>query len=94
MPLARPALPWLLQCPVVTSTRPRTPAIGIPVPRTPAALTVEWPRVRVTQDRPPPAPRVTRLAARPQRPVCQPCPQLRNMDLPPRTRRGQGGAER
>ena len=80
------APPWMLACSVVTVTRPRPPAIGITAPRTPAAITVAWPRGRVVQDRPPPAPRVIRLAARPQRPARQPCPQLRNMDLPPRRR--------
>jgi hypothetical protein len=70
----------------VTITRPRPPAIGITVPRTPAVITVAWPRVRVTRDQTPPGPRVIRLAARPQRTVRQPCPQLRNMDLPPRRR--------
>jgi hypothetical protein len=78
--------PLVLQCPVVPITRPQPPAIGITAPPTLAIITVAWPRVRVVQDQPPPAPRVIRLAARPQRPVRQPCPQLRNMDLPPRRR--------
>ena len=78
--------PWVLQCPVVTTTRPEPPPIGITAPQTPAAITVTWPRVRVTQDQPPPAPRVIRLAAPPQHPARHPCPQLRNMDLPPRRR--------
>jgi hypothetical protein len=80
------APPWVLQCRVVTITRPQPPSIGITVPRTPAAITAAWPRGRAAQDRLPPAPRVIRLAARPQRPVRRPCPQLRNMDLPPRRR--------
>lgn len=79
------APPWVLQVTVVTATLPRPPAIGITVPPAPAVITVAWPG-RVVQDRPPPAPRVIRLAARPQRRVRQPCPQLRNMDLPPRRR--------
>ncbi len=58
----------VFQCPVVTITRPRPPAITITAPPAPAAITVAWPRGNVTQDRPPPAPRVIRLAARPQRP--------------------------
>ncbi len=82
---AEAAPPWVLQCPVVTITRPQPPPISITA-RTPAVITVAWPRVRVAQDRPPPAPAVIRLAARPQRRVRQPCPQLRNMDLPPRRR--------
>jgi hypothetical protein len=76
--------PWVLRCPVVTITRPQPPDIEVAVRPTPAVLTVAWPRVRVVGDPPPPAPRVIRLAARPQRRVIQPCPQLRNMDLPPR----------
>jgi hypothetical protein len=72
----------------VTVSLRRPADIGVTV-RTPAVITVAWPRVRVVQDRPPPAPRMIELAARPQRSVRQPCPQLRNMDLPPR-----GAAER
>ncbi len=79
------APPWVLQCTVVTITRPQPPAIGITLPPR-AAIDVAWPRGRVAQDWPPPAPRVIRLAARPQRPARQPCPQLRNMALPPRRR--------
>ena len=79
------AAPWVLQRPVVTITRPQPRAIGITLPPR-AAIGVAWPLGRVAQDRPPPVPRVIRLAARPQRPVRQPCPQLRTMDLPPRRR--------
>ena len=60
---------------VVTITRPQPAAIAIILPP-PAAITVAWPPVRVTGDRPPPAPRVVRLAAPPQGP--------RAPDLPPR----------
>jgi hypothetical protein len=67
--------PWVLACPVVTIPRPQPPAIGITAPRTPAAITVAWPRVRVTQDQPPPAPRVIRLTAPPQGPWRLPFPQ-------------------
>ncbi len=58
----------MLQCPVVTVGRPETPAIDAPVPRPPAAITVAWPPVRVTQDRLPPPPRVAPLAVPPQGP--------------------------
>ncbi len=58
----------MLSEPVVTITRPEAPAIDAPVPRPPAAITVAWPRGRVTQDRPPPPPRVVRLAVPPQGP--------------------------
>jgi hypothetical protein len=78
--------PWVLACPIVAITRPQPPAISVTAPPAPAAITVAWPRGRVTQDLPPPAPRVVRLAARPQRHARQPCPQLRNMTLPPRRR--------
>jgi hypothetical protein len=75
--------PWTLTVPVAEITRPPAEPIGITVPPAPAVITVAWPRGRVVQDRPPLVPSVLRLAARPQRPVRQPCPQLRNMDLPP-----------
>ena len=83
------APPWTLWCrPAVTATLPEPPPIVITA-RTPAAITVAWPTVRVAQDRPPPAPRVVRLAARPQGPWRQPLPNghpLRTMALPPRRR--------
>ena len=69
------APPWTLNVPVVTITRPQPPAIGITAPRTPAVITVAWPRGRVTQDQPPPAPRVIRLTAPPQGPWRVPFPQ-------------------
>ena len=67
--------PWVLTCPVVTTTRPQPPPIGITAPQPPAAITVAWPRVRVTQDQPPPAPRVIRLTAPSQGPWRVPFPQ-------------------
>jgi hypothetical protein len=85
-PRAADEPPWTLNQPVVTITRPQPPPIVITAPPAPAAITVAWPRVRVTQDRPPPAPRVIRLAAPPQGPWRLPCPQLRNMVLPARRR--------
>lgn len=54
---------------VVTATLPQPPAIEVTVRPTPAVVTVPWPRIRVTGDQPPPAPRVVHLAARPQGPV-------------------------
>ena len=62
------APPRVLREYVVTITRPQPPPIAITLPPTPAVITVAWPTVRVTGDRPPPAPAVVRLAARPQRP--------------------------
>ena len=54
----------------MTITRPQPPAIAITLPPAPAAIAVAWPVVRVHRgDRPPPAPRVVHLAARPQGPV-------------------------
>jgi hypothetical protein len=58
--------PWVLACPVVI-TRPRPPVVAVSlVPQ--GTIGVPRPRVRVVQDRPPPAPAVVRLAARPQGP--------------------------
>ena len=68
------APPWVLACPVVTITRPQPPAISATLPPRAAAIDVPWPRIRVAQDQPPPAPRVIQLAARPQRPWRQPLP--------------------
>ena len=59
--------PWTLSQPVVTITRPRPPAIVTTLPPR-AAIDVAWPRIRVAQDQPPPAPSVVRLTAPPQRP--------------------------
>ena len=59
------APPRVLREHVVTITRPQPPAI----------ITVAWPTVRVTQDQPPPAPRVIRLTAPPQGPWRVPFPQ-------------------
>ena len=68
------APPRVLREYVVTITRPQPPPIAITLPPAPAAITVAWPVVRVTGDRPPPAPGVVRLAARPQGPWRQPLP--------------------
>ncbi len=68
------APPRVLREYVVTITRPQPPAIAITLPPAPAAITVAWPRIRVTTDQPPPAPAVIRLAARPQGPWRQPLP--------------------
>ncbi len=71
--------PWVLQWAVVTVTRPQPPPVSITA-RTPAVVTVAWPRVRVAGDRPPPAPRVIRLAAPPRGPWRLPLPPaLRSM---------------
>jgi len=67
------APPWVLQCPVVTITRPQSPAIGVTLPPR-AAIDVPWPRCRVTGAAPPPPPRVIRLAAPPQGPWRLPLP--------------------
>jgi hypothetical protein len=84
------APPWTLWVlPVVAVSLPQPPAIAITVPPALAAITVAWPRVRAAQDRPPPAPRVIRLAAPPQRPWRLPFPNghpLRTTALPPRRR--------
>jgi hypothetical protein len=78
----------VLQCPVVTITRPQPPDIEVAVRPTPdMEVAVAWPRVRVVGDRPAPAPGVIRLAARPQGPWRLPFPQghpLRNVVLPAR----------
>ena len=73
------APPLVLRCPVVAITRTQPPPVSITA-RTPAVVTVAWPRVRVVGDRPPPAPRVIRLAAPPRGPwrVSLP-PALRDM---------------
>ena len=78
--------PWTLNEPIVKITRPG-PAIVNITRRTPTAITVAWPPVRVTGDPPPPAPGVIRLAAPPQGPWRLPLPQghpLRNMAPPAR----------
>jgi hypothetical protein len=85
---ARPP-PWTLNEPIVKITRPGPAVVNI-TRRTPAAITVAWPPVRVTQDQPPPPPGVIRLAAPPQHPARQPLPPvLRDMlsnPLPSRRR--------
>ena len=63
-----PAPPRVLREYVVTITRPQPAAISITVPRTPAVITVAWPRRQVTHAAPPLPPRVVRLAAPPQGP--------------------------
>ena len=83
------APPRVLREYVVTITRPQPLPITITVPADPAVITVAWPVVRVTGDRPPPAPGVVRLAARPQGPWRLPLPPghpLRTMAVPPRRR--------
>jgi len=65
--------PWTLTVPVVEITRPQPPPVSITA-RTPAVVTVAWPRVRVVGDRPPPAPAVIKLAAPPQGPWRLPLP--------------------
>ena len=81
---ARPGgVTWVLQ--VVTISRPQPAVVAASLPPK-VAITVPWP-LRVTQPCPPPAPRVTRLAARPQGPWRLPFPQghpLRNVVLPAR----------
>lgn len=86
------APPLVLRCPVVAITRTQPPPVSITA-RTPAAVTVAWPRVRVAGDRlvggefsplaaftSPPAPRVIRLAAPPRGPWRVPLPPaLRDM---------------
>jgi hypothetical protein len=86
--VTRSAAPLVLQWPVVAVTRPQPPPVSVTA-RTPAVVTVAWPRVRVGSnvtgpvvgfiksgfgDRPPPAPAVIRPAARPQGPWRLPLP--------------------
>jgi hypothetical protein len=75
---------------VVAATLPQPADIEVTVRPTPAAITVAWPVVRVTQDQPPPAPRLIRLAASPQGPWRLPLPNghpLRSTWVPPPRRR-------
>ena len=84
-PRAEP--PWTLNEPVATVTLPLEAAVQI-AQRAAEPVEIEWPRVRVTQDQPPPAPPVVRLAAPPQGPWRMPLPPvLRHLlagPLPPR----------
>ena len=67
------APPWVLQCPVVTITRPQPAVVAVSLPPR-AAITVPWPRCRVTGAAPPPPPRTIRLTAPPQSPWRMPLP--------------------
>ena len=61
------APPWTLGELVVPVTLPREPVVTI-AQRAAEPVEVGWPRVRVIQDRPPPAPRVIALGGPPQGP--------------------------
>jgi hypothetical protein len=75
---------------VVTATLPRPADMEVTVRPTPAVVTVAWPVVGVTQDRPPPAPSVIPPAAPRQVSWRLPLPgghPLRSTWVPPPRRR-------
>ena len=78
--------PWVLAWHVVTATLPQPAVVARPAAE--GAIDVAWPRVRVVQDQPRPAPRAVRPHAPPQGPWRLPLPQghpLRNMAWAPPT---------
>jgi hypothetical protein len=85
--------PWVLREHIVTVSLAQPPVVAVTLPPR-AVIGVPWPPVKVTQDQPPPAPRVIALAAPPQGPWRLPLPgghPLRNpdlYDLPPRAAQG------
>ena len=58
--------PWVLQCPVVTITRPQPAVVAASLPPRVATITVRWPPCRVTGPVPPPPPRVILLHGPPR----------------------------